>query len=201
MIYLVFNLIIEVKYATSQDSKNYFLIQKNDSITNFFINNFTKTYKKPSIPTLLEIRDCLNVINSSLEKYSRIQDSLKINDILQMIGKFKLYDLQVIYILAYLSYNFELNFNVYCAVKYSESFKHFSLFDMGLIYGFSSYMCYPLLVIDNYYIIGPRKMYVLSRVSDFERFPDELFSVEVPQLKNQMKGYKIKLLESSFRTK
>jgi hypothetical protein len=66
---------------------------------------------------------------------------------------------------------------------------------MGLIYGISKYACYPILVIDDYYIIGPRKMYILNRVSDFERFPDELFSIEVPELRNQIKGYKIKLLK------
>lgn len=53
---LVFSFIIELENATYQNSKNYFVIEKNDSIVNFFINNFTKTYKKPSIPTLIEIR-------------------------------------------------------------------------------------------------------------------------------------------------
>lgn len=69
------------------------------------------------------------------------------------------------------------------------------LFDLTPIYGNSMYGCYPLLVIDNYYIIGPRKIYVLNRVSDFERFPDELFSKEVPELNFQMRGYKIKLIK------
>ncbi|MEO0144945.1 MAG: hypothetical protein ABIL49_05095 [candidate division WOR-3 bacterium] len=193
---MVFSLIIEVEHACFQNSKNYLIIQKNDSILNFFINNFTKTYKKPSIPTLLEIRDSLNVINSSLSKYLKVKDSLRIEDLISAIGKFKLYDLQIVYILAYLSYNFNLNFEIYCAVKYSKSFKDFSLFDMGLVYGTPNYMCYPILVIDSYYIIGPRKMYVLNRISDFERFPDELFSIEVPQLKNQMEGYKIKLIKA-----
>jgi len=195
MISLVFNLIIEVDNVFGENKKFYFLIEKNDEIVSFFINNLTKNYKRPSIPTILEIRDSLNALNSKLNNFSKISDTIKIEELINQIGRFKLYDFQIIYILSYLSYNFNLNFDIYCAVKYSKNFKDFSLFDMGLIYGISKYACYPILVIDDYYIIGPRKMYILNRVSDFERFPDELFSIEVPELRNQIKGYKIKLLK------
>ncbi len=196
MISLVFSLIVEIENASFQNSKNYLIIEKNENIINYFIQNFTKTYKKPSIPTLLEIRDAINNLNSNLGKYLKVKDTLKIDEILSAIGKFKLYDIQIIYILAYLSYNFGLNFEIYCAVKYSKSFKDYTLFDMGVLYGSPNYACYPILAIDDYYLIGSRKMYVLNRVSDFERFPDELFSVEVPNLQNQMSGYKIKLLKA-----
>ncbi|MEO0224022.1 MAG: hypothetical protein ABIL76_02880 [candidate division WOR-3 bacterium] len=195
MINLVFNLIIEINDVFGENKKFYFLIEKNNEIVNFFINNLTKNYKKPSIPTLLEIRDSLYSINSKLKNFSKVSDTLKIEELINQIGKLKLYDFQVIYILSYLSYNFNLNFDIYCAVKYSKNFKDFSLFDMGLIYGISKYACYPILVIDDYYIIGPRKIYVLNRISDFERFPDELFSIEVPELKNQIKGYKVRLIK------
>jgi len=195
MINLVFSLIIEVNNIFGENKKFYFLIEKNNEVVNFFINNLTKNYKKPSIPTILEIRDSLYSINSKLKNFSKVSDTLKIEELINQIGKFKLYDFQVIYILSYLSYNFEINFDIYCAVKYSKNFKDFSLFDMGLIYGISKYACYPILVIDDYYIIGPRKIYVLNRISDFERFPDELFSIEAPELKNQIKGYKLKLIK------
>ena len=195
MINLVFNLIIEVSNVFGENKKFYFLIEKSEEVSNFFTNNLTKNYKKPSIPTILEIRDSLYSINSKLKNFSKISDTLKIEDLINQIGKFKLYDFQVIYILSYLSYNFNLNFDIYCAVKYSKNLKDFSLFDMGLTYGISKYACYPILVIDDYYIIGPRKMYVLNRISDFERFPDELFSIEAPELKNQIKGYKVKLIK------
>ncbi len=196
MINLVFSLIVELENASSQNSKNYLVIEKNENIISYFIQNFTKTYKKPSIPTLLEVRNAIDSLNSSLDKYLKVKDTLKIDEILPNIGKFKLYDLQIIYILAYLSYNFDLKFEIYCAVKCSKSFKDYTLFDMGVLYGISNYACYPILAIDDYYLIGPRKMYVLSRISDFERFPNELFSIEVPQLQNQMSGYKIKLLKA-----
>jgi len=195
MINLVFSLIIEVNNIFGENKKFYFLIEKNNEVVNFFINNLTKNYKKPSIPTILEIRDSLYSINSKLKNFSKVSDTLKIEELINQIGKFKLYDFQVIYILSYLSYNFKINFDIYCAVKYSKNFKDFSLFDMGLIYGISKYACYPILVIDDYYIIGPRKIYVLNRISDFERFPDELFSIEAPELKNQIKGYKLKLIK------
>lgn len=195
MINLVFSLIIEVNNIFGENKKFYFLIEKNNEVVNFFINNLTKNYKKPSIPTILEIRDSLYSINSKLKNFSKVSDTLKIEELINQIGKFKLYDFQVIYILSYLSYNFEINFDIYCAVKYSKNFKDFSLFDMGLIYGISKYACYPILVIDDYHIIGPRKIYVLNRISDFERFPDELFSIEAPELKNQIKGYKLKLIK------
>jgi len=195
MINLVFSLIIEVDNVFGENKKFYFLIEKGNETVNFFINNLTKNYKKPSIPTILEIRDSLYSINSKLNNFSKVSDTLKIEELINQIGKFKLYDFQIIYILSYLSYNFNLNFDIYCAVKYSKNFKDFSLFDMGLTYGISKYVCYPILVIDDYYIIGPRKMYVLNRISDFERFPDELFSIEAPELKNQIKGYKLKLLK------
>jgi len=190
---LVFSLVVNI-------NDNYLVIEKNDSVVNFIINNFTKTYKKPSIPTLLEIRDSINSINKTQTKYLKLNDTLKIKDILNSIGKFKLYDIHIIYLLAYLSYNFNLNFDIYCAVKYSKNFKNYLLFDMGSVYGTAPvYMCYPILVIDDYYIIGSRKMYVLNRISDFERFPDELFSIEIPELKNQMEGYKLKLIKSEKR--
>lgn len=192
---LVFSFIIELENATYQNSKNYFVIEKNDSIVNFFINNFTKTYKKPSIPTLIEIRDSINKINEKQKTYIKLRDTLKIQDVAKFILNQKLYDIHIIYLLSYISYNFNLNFDVYCVVKYSKSFKDIMLFDLTPIYGNSMYGCYPLLVIDNYYIIGPRKIYVLNRVSDFERFPDELFSKEVPELNFQMRGYKIKLIK------
>ncbi len=195
MINLVFSLVIEIDNIFGENKKFYFVIEKNNEIINFFINNLTKNYKKPSIPTILEIRDSLYSINSKLNNFSKISDTLKIEELIKQIGKFKLYEFQIIYILSYLSYNFNLNFDIYCAVKYSKNFKDFSLFDMGLTYGISKYACYPILVIDDYYIIGPRKIYVLNRISDFERFPDELFSTEAPELKNQIKGYKLKLIK------
>ncbi|MCX7947314.1 MAG: hypothetical protein N2504_01845 [candidate division WOR-3 bacterium] len=194
---LAFSLTIELENAMYQNSKNFFLIEKNDSIVNLFIKNFTRTYKKPSIPTLIEIRDSIYKLNQNQKTYAKLSDTLKIQDIAKSISNQKLHDIHIIYLLSYISYNFNLNFDVYCVVKYSKTFKDAMLFDLTLLYGNSMYGCYPLLVIDNYHIIGPRKIYVLNRVSDFERFPDELFSKEIPELNAQMKGYKVKLIKGN----
>jgi hypothetical protein len=42
MISLVFSLIIEVDNVFGENKKFYFLIEKNDEIVSFFINNLTK---------------------------------------------------------------------------------------------------------------------------------------------------------------
>ncbi len=155
------------------------------------VDRFNKEYTTANPFTIKELRDTLYRLNSSFAKLSARKETVYVKDVLKRIGKERLRYEELIGVLASVSYAFGMNFDVFCPVKVSRTFGEIIPIGAMSFYGEIGYICYPLLVIDSYYILSPRNFYKMEEWFSFVRFHSDFVEQDLMEIRGELRGYKL----------
>ncbi len=160
------------------------------------ISSFNLTYKKPSVPMLKELRDSIYFRNMSVKSpYLSMGDTIMLRNVMDKLGREKLYDVEIIALLAAVARVSGMDYDVYCLSRYNARTGDIVAFDLSSLYGKYFYGCYPLIALDGN-IISARKFFTVGLIYDIARFPQQVLQVDAPPLLYQLRGFRTVLVKA-----
>jgi len=160
------------------------------------VSSMNLTYSSLSFPMMVELRDSLYRINETAPgPYRNLQTSIDLSQTIERIGKEKLIDLELAALLYQIAGR-QLNPNLYCISKLDPLTGDIYPFDLTPLYGVFTYGCYPILTLDDTYILSPRQFSTTALLLDIVRFPQPIFEADAPQLLHQLRGYRAVFVKS-----